>query len=251
MSEVTLESQLFDIIKDKEMPEHVKLAKVDMLVTLGVDINGKYGAKSFLLVARECGNKAVYDFMKKAGAREYIDPQVAKELGRELVVNFHSISKIDELINAGANLEEKNDKGWTTLEKASYWGYKEVVELLIEKGALVNDKTDSGMTALMWASYWGHKDVVELLIEKGADVNAKNECDETALYYASYNDCKEIVKLLIEKGADFKIRNKKGKTALSIARKNETRDAIIEAIKQRNIKEKGFIVGSLKNLFER
>ena len=37
MSEVTLESQLFDIIKDKEMPEYVKLAKLDMLVTLGVD----------------------------------------------------------------------------------------------------------------------------------------------------------------------------------------------------------------------
>ena len=36
MSEVTLESQLFSIINDKEMPENVKLAKLDMLVTLGV-----------------------------------------------------------------------------------------------------------------------------------------------------------------------------------------------------------------------
>jgi hypothetical protein len=39
MSKITLESQLFDIIKDKEMAEHIKLAKIDMLVRLGVDVN--------------------------------------------------------------------------------------------------------------------------------------------------------------------------------------------------------------------
>ena len=139
MSEVTLESQLFDIIKDKEMPEHIKMAKLDMLVMLGVDINARYGAKSALLVARECGNEAVYDFMKKAGAKEYIDPQVAKELGGELIFNcsskFCSRSKIEELINAGANLEEKDDKGWTPLTHAAYNGNYYVVDLLIEKGA--------------------------------------------------------------------------------------------------------------------
>ena len=41
MSEVTLESQLLDIIKDKEMAEHIKLAKIDMLVRLGVNLEAE------------------------------------------------------------------------------------------------------------------------------------------------------------------------------------------------------------------
>ena len=41
MSETTLESQLFEIIQNKEMPEHIKMAKVEMLLTLGVDVNVK------------------------------------------------------------------------------------------------------------------------------------------------------------------------------------------------------------------
>ena len=50
MSEVTLESQLFEIIKDKEMPEHVKLAKLEMLVTLGVNIEARDEAKNTALI---------------------------------------------------------------------------------------------------------------------------------------------------------------------------------------------------------
>ena len=65
MSEITLENQLFEIIKDKEMPEHVKLAKVDMLISLGVDVNVLYGAKSALLVAKENGLKDIYKILEE------------------------------------------------------------------------------------------------------------------------------------------------------------------------------------------
>ena len=122
---------------------------------------------------------------------------------------------------------------------------------MIEKGALVNDKTDSGMTALMWASYWGHKDVVELLIEKGADVNAKGKSGLTALMSASLRGHKEIAVLLIEKGAEINENNDTISKALIGVKDGETKDAIIEAIQKRNIKEKGMFVGCIKNLFER
>ena len=41
MSENILEKQLFEIIKDKEMAEHIKLAKIDMLIRLGVNVNAR------------------------------------------------------------------------------------------------------------------------------------------------------------------------------------------------------------------
>ena len=54
------------------------------------------------------------------------------------------------------------------------FGHKEVVELLIAKGADVNAKNDGGYTPLHQAAINGHKEIAELLIEKGANVNAKD-----------------------------------------------------------------------------
>ena len=52
MRENILEKQLIEIIQNKELPEHIKLAKVDMLVMLGVDVNTKYNVKSPLFLAK-------------------------------------------------------------------------------------------------------------------------------------------------------------------------------------------------------
>ena len=53
-SENILEKQLIDIIKDKEMAEHLKLAKVDMLVKLGVNVNARdRWGKSAILYAKD------------------------------------------------------------------------------------------------------------------------------------------------------------------------------------------------------
>ena len=73
MSEVTLESQLIEIIKNKEMAEHIKLAKLDMLVRLGVDVNALYGAKSALKLANEVNNQKVIEFLENNGAKDVFD----------------------------------------------------------------------------------------------------------------------------------------------------------------------------------
>ena len=39
MSDDILHSQLLDIIRNKEMSNDMKLAKIDMLIRLGVDVN--------------------------------------------------------------------------------------------------------------------------------------------------------------------------------------------------------------------
>ena len=154
MSEVTLESQIFEIIKDKDMPERIKLAKLEMLVMLGVDMKAK----------DECGFSAL-----GCAARE----------GCKEVAEF--------LIEKGADVNIKNIKNFnvTPLIYASRNGHKEVVELLIKNGALVDTKDKHGWTALMQASRNGHKEVAELLIDNKANVNVEVGANFTPLILAT------------------------------------------------------------------
>lgn len=59
------------------------------------------------------------------------------------------------------------------LLNASIRGNIETVQTLLDKGADVNAKNNGGYTALWWASFNGHADIVKLLIENGADINVK------------------------------------------------------------------------------
>ena len=55
------------------------------------------------------------------------------------------------------------------------------VQAELDKGADVNAKDDIGWTPLHGAAFGGHKEIVELLIAKGAGVNATDVDGETSL----------------------------------------------------------------------
>jgi uncharacterized protein len=69
---------------------------------------------------------------------------------------------------------------------------------LLAHGAEVNAKDDVGWTALMGASYAGHLNLVQALLAKGAEVNAKANNGKTALMVASNA---EVKALLVQTGA--------------------------------------------------
>ena len=91
------------------------------------------------------------------------------------------------LIKKGADVNAKNQQGWTRLGFAVTNGDKETAELLIEKGADMNAKDDVGMTPLHVAARKGHKEIAKLLIAEGADVNTKDENSLTPLDLAIQN----------------------------------------------------------------
>jgi ankyrin repeat protein len=108
--------------------------------------------------------------------RPKLSPEEQKGLNRQLInaVKEGNLKKVIDLLENGADVNAKNNDGYTALMTASREGHKEIVELLIKNGADVNVKNNDGGTALMYASSKGHKEIVELLIKNGADVNAKN-----------------------------------------------------------------------------
>ncbi|KAA0166638.1 hypothetical protein FNF27_07469 [Cafeteria roenbergensis] len=64
-------------------------------------------------------------------------------------------------------------------------GHESTVGLLLDRGADVEAREEDGWTAVMVAASNGHESTVELLLDRGADVTATNADGETALCVAA------------------------------------------------------------------
>ena len=227
MSKITLESQLIEIIKNKEMADHIKHAKIDMLIRLGVDVNVMCGAKSALMFANDKSERKIAELLKDNGAKEFLDEGEARNLGEKLGAKCHNgggdIDEVKELIDQGAEIDVVYEGGpiFTSLIWASGNGYTDVVEYLIEKGANINQKMREDVTPLMWACVKEQIDIMELLIKKGADINVKDEEGDTPLMHASNYGYMDIVEMLVEKGANVNEVTNGKRTALMKAVMNE------------------------------
>ena len=255
MSDDILEEQLIEIIRNKDLSEDIKLAKIDMLIKLGVDVNAMYGARSVLNFADFLDEMIVVELLKNNGAKDIFDEEKSKELGLELIDVCYkgNFEKLDDLIDKGADLNQKGEFGniallgvinkkevleflidngarvdleggfddWTALISASFVGNKEIVEFLISKGADVNKQDRKNYTALMQAVSYGNKEVAEVLLKNGAYLNyGEITLYHTALMEAAESGKIEFVELLIKYGAKLDIRDRWGYTALMLASKN-------------------------------
>eukprot|EP00919_Chromeraceae_sp_WS-2016_P003590 GHVR01008694.1.p1 GENE.GHVR01008694.1~~GHVR01008694.1.p1 ORF type:complete len:123 (+),score=13.34 GHVR01008694.1:185-553(+) len=90
------------------------------------------------------------------------------------------------LIDIGANVNAKDNKGITPLIVASIEGHLDVIKLLIDKGADVNDRDNIGTTPLICASNKGHLAVVQLLIDKGAEVKDRHNVSVTTFVFTTH-----------------------------------------------------------------
>ncbi len=100
---------------------------------------------------------------------------------------------------------------------AAFMGDLKAVRQHIQAGSDLNVKDEYGSSPLAIATTFGKTEVALALIEGGADINATSSDGSSPLHTASFFCRTEIVKALIEKGADKSIRNNYGSTALESA----------------------------------
>ena len=123
-------------------------------------------------------------------------------------------SKIEEFIQNGASVNDKDKNHATPLHLASKCGYFEVIKILIRKEADVNAINHCGRTPLFFVFQentrllWPHLLEIEtriasFLIKKGAKVDIKDFSNITPLHLATKYGNLESVKILVENGADI------------------------------------------------
>jgi len=167
---------------------------------------------------------------------------------------------IQLMVDKGADIEVKDDKGLNALHYAVQFCGPEIVQFLLEteKGKeCVHERDYLQNTPLFYAVHKADLNIFQLLLANGADPRARDrdggtpfhdaaldakripmihfildsglaEIDDqrhgdekSALHLAAEVGCLDVVKVLTARGANLQLRNKDGETALESAERNE------------------------------
>ena len=132
-----------------------------------------------------------------------------------------ALAVVKMLAEAGAGVCGRCNFGNTCLIHAAFFGHTETVRYLVGleglQGVKVNHKADDDWSALSGAVRQKHADVVKVLIDAGADIETRNKDLWTPLLLSSQNGGLRIVKMLVEAGAGVSATQRGGSTSLMIA----------------------------------
>ena len=121
-------------------------------------------------------------------------------------------------IDAGADIETKDDRGSSPLHWACRSGTLDVVKMLVEAGAGVRVTDNKGQTCLTLAAKLGRTETVRCLVGlPEVDVNHRDTANNTALHLAAHENHTDVTQVLIDAGADIDIKNSDGSFSVHVA----------------------------------
>ena len=167
------------------------------LISQGAEVNAPQpGHFHSIIAAAETGDLELVSKLIEAGAEINI---------REILPTMHSWGLHDEIIENALRalndlfLDRDHDhRGRTALIAAAKGGHENIVKILLDAGAEVDAKDDVGIAALYYAAGYGFAGIVQRLLERGAMpdryyvIMGKN-----ALLAATEGEHKECVRILL------------------------------------------------------
>ena len=124
------------------------------------------------------------------------------------------------LLNIGADIDYKQENGWSVLQYSSYGGNLKIVKKCLELGLRVdgNDEALIKCSPLYIAIFKGHLKIIKFLLEEGVDVDTDNHPlskfqtqlvgSETSLSIALDKEMESVARKIIVNGADVNAANK-------------------------------------------
>ncbi|MHA1938945.1 MAG: ankyrin repeat domain-containing protein, partial [Candidatus Thorarchaeota archaeon] len=238
------------------------LIKLKAFIANGIDVDAKdeQGMTPLHLAAQE-GHKKIVEYLlskdadanaKNNDGKTPLDVAVRpydKEITELLIEKGATIStihiaafvgnleRLQSFIEAGIDVNVKDETGMTPLFRAVSGGHADVVKVLFNAGADVNSGNKQGVVPLFGALWTRDSTMVELLLERGANVNAKHtQYGYTPLHWAVMMDSKEVVALLVARDAEVDAKDTRGRTPLDLANQRGHTE-IVDLLRQHGAKE--------------
>lgn len=143
-------------------------------------------------------NGEIAEVAKSLADGEQVD--VIDSLGQTALiaaVSHNSLETVKLLLEHKANVNLPDGSGWTPLIYAAYFGGSpELFTELLNHGADINARNDRGATALFLASATGHEEQVKFLLGHGADKGIESTAGYSPLRIAQLRGQGKIVALL-------------------------------------------------------
>jgi len=192
---------------------------VKHLMQIGADLNSldARGETALHLAVRN-DNELMVDYLLVYEA----DPNAAGGRDRSTPMHlcaYHGYVKCaTALIKAGADLEAKNEEGYTPLRLAIDREQVDFALWLLEKNSVnVNCVDDLGETLLTYAVRINKESLIDFLLDGGAAADMVDDRNLSPCMVAARADNSEIIRMLILRGAGVDAKNSDGKTALHFA----------------------------------
>ena len=155
------------------------------------------------------------------GARPFI---IAAKSGRLEMAKF--------LLERGAAITARNNRGLTALHEAADRGQAEMVDWLLSRSMEINSRDDIQYTPLHFAANGVFTNeshyvaVAKVLLAHGADVNARTRDNQTPLHRAAAWGRPAVIQVLLRAKPDLDACDNDGKTALDLAIAGKRNDCV-------------------------
>ncbi|HQY22128.1 MAG TPA: ankyrin repeat domain-containing protein [Gammaproteobacteria bacterium] len=166
------------------------------------------------------------DLSEPMSSVEAIKNNNQKEFFRLLNKAFVLTVSIVDLVQAGIDVNKKNDGGETSVCIAAAKGHADVIRALKAAGANVNTPNANGETPVCIAAVKGHADVIRALKAAGANVNTQNKNYESPLHIAAKNGDIDVIKALTISGANLNVIDQNHKKPYEHAKGQEAIDLL-------------------------